>query len=264
MGLCLLGAVLFAQPVTAAAQTAPGETGAIYTTLVRYRASRGATVIGQMENGTAVTVLEETDDFYKVDCYDMTGYIAKEQVTLKQDGKYYIHCNWKSDQTVKMDSVSLQDAFATRSAILALAKEQLGDPYVYGGMYPGGFDCSGLTYFVFGEQGYSLNRCADEQLQDGLIVAKEGLQTGDLVFFREAGCPWLASHVGIYIGDGMMIHAGSKGICYSDLNADYYSNYYLCARRVVNTKTTEMLNIPTAKTEKAVVRTFSMGFRTAN
>lgn len=261
--LCLLCVMILAQPVSAVARTAPKELD-IYTTRVRYQASRNAAVIGQMENGAAVTVLEDAGDFYKVDCYDMTGYIAKEQVILKQDGKYYIACSWKSDETVKLAGKSWQDTFTIRSAILTLAKEQLGDPYVYGGMNPGGFDCSGLTYYIYGEQGYALDRCADEQMQDGLIVSKEGLQVGDLVFFRENGCSWLASHVGIYAGDGMMIHAGSKGICYSDLTTDYYSEFYLCARRVVTAKTAEVYNIPTVKTEKTAVRTFSTGFRTAD
>jgi len=263
LGLCLLCLMLLAQPVAAIGQSMPALSDSIYTSLVHYSASTGSAVIGQMENGTAVTVLEERGDFYKVDCYDTTGYIAKEQVKLR-DGKYYVACNLRSDETEKMENTSLSDALVLRSAILALAEEQLGDPYVYGGIYPGGFDCSGLTYYVYGKLGYSLLRCADEQLRNGLIVAKEGLQVGDLVFFRESWSPWLASHVGIYAGNGQMIHAGSGGICYADLNADYYEDYYLCARRIINTKTAQIQNVPTASIESAAMRSQNLGIRTAN
>jgi len=68
--------------------------------------------------------------------------------------------------------------------------------------------------------------------------------------------------VGIYAGNNQMIHAGSNGICYSNLDADYYSNYYLCARRIINADTAE-IHMPTASTEKAIRASYSGGIRTA-
>lgn len=237
--LCLVCLVAMALPVSAEKQAATKETDIIYTALVHNRASSGSAVIGQFENGTEVTVLEEYGDFYKVNCYDMKGYVAKEQIVKKFDSRYFIRCNLKSDETGKLEHKTEVEALALRTSILRLAEKQLGYPYVYGGMYPGGFDCSGLTYYLYGEHGKSIKRCADEQLQNGLVVARDELQIGDLVFFRETWSPWLASHVGIYAGDNKIIHASSRGICVSDLNGSYYRDYYLCARRVINTKTEE-------------------------
>lgn len=263
LALCLASVIALVQPVAAAQQAMTNASEFTYTTLVRYRASKASAVIGQMENGTAVTVLEERGDFYKIDCYDMTGYIAKEQVSLKRDGTYYVKCNLKSDETSKMELLPQSEAVLLRVAILSLAKKQVGYPYVYGGFAPGGFDCSGLTYYLYGQFDYALRRCADEQLENGLIVAKEGLQVGDLLFFREAGSPWLASHVGIYAGDNQMIHASSRGICYSNLDADYYKNYYLCARRIINADIAE-IHMPSAGSDTAIGRSLSAGIRTAN
>ena len=61
-----------------------------------------------------------------------------------------------------------------------------------------------------------------------------------LIFFSEPGRHRPASHVGIYIGDDKMIHSGSKGTEIADLTLDYYVNYYLCARRIINTGAAQM------------------------
>ena len=116
----------------------------------------------------------------------------------------------------------------------------MGAPYIYGAVGPYGFDCSGLTSFLYANNGIALTRCADTQLADGVVVAKEGLQPGDLVFFRETGSAYLASHIGVYVGNNKIIHSGSKGVGYADLDGDWFKDYYLCARRVICTETTEL------------------------
>ena len=57
-----------------------------------------STVIGCFKNGTLLTVLEETWAFYKVDCYDMVGYIAKSQVAVNENGEYYVNCDKDSNE----------------------------------------------------------------------------------------------------------------------------------------------------------------------
>lgn len=238
--LCLVCLLALAQPVAALPQESRQAAKQALTAKVYNRASRSATVIGQMEDGTAVTVLGEDGDFYEIDCYDMTGYIAKEQLTYRDDGKYYVNCQKDSDETQIMEYKHLSEALLLRHALLSLAQEQLGYPYVYGGARPGGFDCSGLTYYLYGEHDMPLHRTASQQLQDGIIVAKEGLQIGDLVFFRVPYETTAASHVGIYAGNNQIIHAGSAGISYADLDNSYFYDNYLCARRIVNTAAAEL------------------------
>lgn len=231
--LCLMCLMCSLHPMGAVA--AEEEKQQTLTTIVHNRAYTSAAVIGQMENGTEITVLGETREFYKIDCYDTNGYIAKSQVVHTEDGKYYVNCTEGSTETRTLDYTSHADALTLRHALLDLAKDQLGSRYVYGSARPGAFDCSGLMYYLYGQYGIQLHRNASAQMQDGIIVAKEGLQVGDLIFFREYGEVTLASHVGIYVGNNQIIHAGSPGVVYADLDFDYFDKYYLCARRIVNT-----------------------------
>jgi cell wall-associated NlpC family hydrolase len=88
---------------------------------------------------------------------------------------------------------------------VALARTQLGVPYRYGGASPEGFDCSGLVMWVYGRLGISLPHNAAALFGVGRPVPLGRLRPGDLVFFPGLG------HVGIYIGDGRMIHAPQTG-----------------------------------------------------
>lgn len=260
--LCLACLAGFAAPVAAVEETAQPQF--IYTTLVHYSAYSTSSVIGQMEDGAVVTVLGESNGFYKVGCYDSTGYIATSQIAQGTDGKYYVNCVKESAETSTMNCVSLSDALLLRGAILSLTQAQIGVPYVYAGMSPRGFDCSGLTSYVYAQSGYDLHRRAADQLQDGLIVAKEGMQVGDLVFFRESWCGELASHVGIYVGDGKIIHAKSGGVRYSELSSDWYEAYFIGARRVVNVNTGAARFSTTAAAESVATFSSGTGLRSAS
>jgi len=88
---------------------------------------------------------------------------------------------------------------------VAIAEQYLGVPYVWGGASPAGFDCSGLVMYVYAQLGVSLPHNAAAQYSVLPHVPTSDLEPGDLVFFYGLG------HVGIYIGDGMMIHAPHTG-----------------------------------------------------
>jgi peptidoglycan DL-endopeptidase CwlO len=92
------------------------------------------------------------------------------------------------------------------AAAIAAARAELGKPYVYGAGGPGSFDCSGLTAFAYAAAGISLPHNAAAQYGYGTHVSQSQLQPGDLVFFYSP-----IGHVGIYIGNGLMIHAPTSG-----------------------------------------------------
>ncbi|WP_250287856.1 C40 family peptidase [Streptomyces atroolivaceus] len=97
--------------------------------------------------------------------------------------------------------------YATKAGkVLAFAAAQIGKPYVWGATGPSSYDCSGLTQAAWREAGVDLPRTTWDQVEVGTRVATADLQPGDLVFFYDD-----ISHVGIYKGDGMMIHAPKPG-----------------------------------------------------
>ncbi|MEO6793611.1 MAG: peptidoglycan hydrolase RipC [Mycobacterium sp.] len=86
------------------------------------------------------------------------------------------------------------------------ALTQVGSPYVWGGAAPGGFDCSGLVMWAFHQAGISLPHSSQAQANGGQGVPLSDLQPGDVLTFYSD-----ASHSGIYVGDGMMIHSSTYG-----------------------------------------------------
>ena len=89
---------------------------------------------------------------------------------------------------------------------VAVAMQYLGTPYVWGGAAPGGFDCSGLTSYAYGQLGIGLSHFTGAQWNEGVHVPADQMLPGDLVFFHSD-----LHHMGMYIGGGQMIHAPQTG-----------------------------------------------------
>lgn len=122
------------------------------------------------------------------------------------------------------------DPFGTGSAGLkavAFAYHQLCDPYLWGGTGPSAWDCSGLTQGAWASAGVSIPRDTYSQWAALPHVSKADLQAGDLVFFESLG------HVGIYVGDGMMIDAPATGqvVTLHALDEAWYAENYVGAAR---------------------------------
>lgn len=83
---------------------------------------------------------------------------------------------------------------------------QIGTPYAWGGAGPGGFDCSGLVMWAFQQAGIALPHSSQALAHGGQPVALSDLQPGDVLTFYSD-----ASHAGIYIGDGLMVHSSTFG-----------------------------------------------------
>jgi len=114
--------------------------------------------------------------------------------------------------------------------LLSFASTFLGVPYTWGGTYPQ-FDCSSYVQYVYGHFGITLNRVTTGQYGQGVSVARDKLAAGDLVFFStyQPG----PSHVGIYVGNGIMINSSNSGVSYARLDSQYWASRYYGARRVI-------------------------------
>jgi peptidoglycan DL-endopeptidase CwlO len=94
-----------------------------------------------------------------------------------------------------------------RATVVQAALTQVGSSYVWGGAAPGGFDCSGLVMWAFQQAGISLPHSSQALAHGGQAVALSDLQPGDVLTYYSD-----ASHTGIYIGDGMVIHSSTYGV----------------------------------------------------
>ena len=106
-----------------------------------------------------------------------------------------------SESDSSAGSVSLPNGSKAQQ-VIALAKQYVGTPYVYGGTSPSGWDCSGFTSYIYSKVGVDLPRTANAQAAAGRRVSASEARPGDLV--------WHNNHIGIYAGNGMMYDAGSS------------------------------------------------------
>jgi cell wall-associated NlpC family hydrolase len=114
-----------------------------------------------------------------------------------------------------------------REAIVSLARKMLDTTYSYGKQgRDSGFDCSGLTQYVYARAGINIPRTAKEQYRKSHRISRKRLENGDLVFFSTNGRG--ATHVGIYIGGRKFIHAPSSGrkVMISALDDQYWKEAF--------------------------------------
>ncbi len=206
-------------PMTVGAETFPC-TGVITGDLVNVRAGAGTDreILTQATRGTTLTFYGKYGNWYMYKRPNGDeGYICGDYVSTRSE------------------DISSRGNTAGGDRVVQLAKQYLGVPYRYGGSSPSGFDCSGFTSYVYRQLGYSINRVAHDQLANGIPVSKAELRPGDLVLFKRAGNAYV-HHVGIYAGDGMMIHAPQTGdvVKYTSIVTGYYNNCYYAARRIIH------------------------------
>ena len=203
-------------------ESTSNSTSTMYTTdrlNLRKGAGTSYSVITTLDKGVAVTVHSSSNGWSKVSVNGMTGYVSSSYLSSTKPS------NSSSSTSSKVDKV------------LNFASQQLGKPYVWGAQGPNSFDCSGLTYYVYkNAAGITLPRTSVEQSKYGTTVSKSNLKAGDLIFFDTSGPnDGGVSHVGIYVGNGQMIHASSsqKKIVKVSVETSYWNNAFVRAKRVL-------------------------------
>jgi hypothetical protein len=158
----------------------------------------------------------------------------------KIDGKEYYFWTSEgfmaSDTTVDGKYLGKDGAYVAQTQgekVVAKAKEYIGVPYVWNGESPAGFDCSGFTTYVYGQFGINIPSYTVSQLQYGSYVSYSNLQPGDLVFFDNTYDGPNPTHVGIYVGNNEMIHAGDNGVAITNITSSYWQQRYSTARRLL-------------------------------
>lgn len=189
-----------------------------------------------------ITILEETGDWYKIKHNDQTGYVIKTYVSDKKvettsrssvsrTETKTVTTSVETENTVKEET---KTSTANKGQEVAnYVKQFVGCRYVYGGSTPsGGFDCSGLTMYVYKKFGVSLSHSATAQSKVGTKVDRANLQPGDLVFFKNYRTNVGIGHVGIYIGNNKFVHASTEktGVITSSLTGSYSTRFVTATR----------------------------------
>ncbi len=210
---------------------------------VREEQSADSRRIGYIDNGENVKVVEDCGDWLKVQYTDSKqGYVSSEYVSVHEEFVYAKSIEEERREEAERQALAAraQEAeqstpevignitFPTnqytsneelRTAIVDYAMQYLGNKYVHGGRsLASGTDCSGFTCYIYKDFGYSLSRTPGGQYStNGRSVSYDEIQPGDIICYGKSKC----THVGLYIGDGQIIHSANsrKGVIISA--ADY-------------------------------------------
>jgi len=165
---------------------------------VRTEPNTDSEILTTMAEGESLEVLEELDGWIKVLLDDEEGYISADYAEVKEN----------LDTAVTMTELLYGEGVSdVRVELCQYAKQFVGNPYVWGGVsLTKGADCSGFTLSVFKKYGISLPHYSVSQSQMGRKVSLSEAKAGDLVFYSNGS---RVNHVGIYLGNGQVIHASS-------------------------------------------------------
>lgn len=193
---------------------------------VRSGAGTGYSRLGLLYSGNSVTILGSSNGWYKISYGNGVGYVSAEYVSTKGNDN-------------NSDSGSSSTSSIGEQAV-ALAKQQLGKPYVYGAAGPNSFDCSGLFYYIFNRLGVNIARTSSSQYYNsGTFVSVDEMQPGDLVYLFDpkydySGGSLPTTHVLMYIGNNTVLHASttSNTVRTDTLFGGYYGNYVVAVKRM--------------------------------
>lgn len=150
--------------------------------------SLNSDIIAELPRGTALTVRGTYGEWYEVSYNGTVGYMYGTYVNNKDT------------------NIQAAASKSSGQAIVDTAMQYIGAPYRWGGQsIDKGFDCSGLVYAAYKENGITVNRVAQSMYQNGTSVLTNDLQLGDILYFGNSTSS--IQHVGIYVGNGMMIHS---------------------------------------------------------
>lgn len=175
--------------------------------------SEGNDLLQELSYMTILPLISEEQDRIKVGIPGSSAYLQKQDVSI-------------------YESVQRRH-FGNGASIVKAGEQFIGLPYLWGGMSSYGYDCSGFAYAACRANGYDIPRDASDQAQAGINVELDQIQPGDLLFFAYEEGKGTIHHVGIYYGDGRLLHSPNTGktIEVIELQNTIYEKELCAARR---------------------------------
>ena len=179
----------------------------------------GGYPMGTLYGGTFIVVTGEFYDWFKLYYADGVAFVEATYVTIPD--------------FVELPRARIPGLGSLGDEIAEFALTLLGTRYVHGGMSRDGFDCSGFVGYVLLQFDITVYRRSADMARNGVHVNRSDVEPGDLLFFATMGGGRI-SHVGIYIGDGYMVHAPNRryGVRISNVVTGHFASQFVTARRV--------------------------------
>ena len=199
---------------------------------IRSGASTSHSIVTKAYKGNTVEILESSNGWHKVKLSNgKIGWASAQYISTSGDNT---NSGNTSQESTQSPSNNQSNTSSKVQAIVNTAKAQIGKKKAWGAEGPNAFDCSGLTYYIYKQNGITIPRTSREQSNFGTTVSKSNLQPGDLLFFSTDGSGGV-SHVGIYVGNGQMVHVSSSknSVISTSINTSYWQKAYIRAKRVL-------------------------------
>lgn len=173
---------------------------------VRSLPSTDSFVVGQFQYGDTVTVTEAKDNWYQITYGVGSAFLCSDYVSVDVEPVFV-------EEFSSISSLANGDnsGLSKGEMLVEYAKKYIGTPYVYGGMSPSGFDCSGFVKFCYAYMGVDINRVAEDQAKNGYEVSINDMKPGDILCFASSIGGSYIGHSGIYVGNGQFIHSPREG-----------------------------------------------------
>jgi len=196
---------------------------------VRSYPSSDSGVIGMLTYGETVNIIETANNWHKISYNGSYAYISADYVAQNSSQVTNPTSALPAQNTTYSSSGSSKG-----EALVEFAKKYIGTPYVYGGMSPSGFDCSGFVKFCYANMGVDINRISYDQAKNGYEVSRDNMKPGDILCFVSSVGGSYIGHTGIYVGNGQFIHSPREGYTVEiiPLTSGSYSQRLAHVRRI--------------------------------